>query len=84
MWSTEFDEPKADKVNHLTWESDYNTSKEMWEITTRRAMDTGDEQDAIFELDKDIIMSYALRKDGAEFEKHENVGHFTLQFKADG
>ena len=84
LWATEFDRPEADKVNNLVWKSDYKTDEELWEIITRRPLDTGDSQDAIIELDKELMMSYAFRTESAEFEKHDNVGHFTIQLKSDG
>ena len=84
LWATEFDEPEVDETDNLTWESDFIEAGQMVKITTRRPMDTGDVQDAIIELDKEMMMSYAVSTSSATFEKHESVGHFTLELKSDG
>ena len=86
LWATGFGKLEADAEQNLSWDEPfYNDETEMWEFTTRRPIDTGDDkQDMLIELDKDMMMCYSYRLEGSEFVKHEGTGRFTLNFQSDG
>ena len=85
LWATGYGKVEFDADQNIDTESQLNKETNMWEFTTRRKIDTGDDkQDMLIELDKDMMMCYSFRLEGYELTKHEGIGRFTLNFKSDG
>ena len=87
MWSQEYKRPLIDEIdNNLNTISDGENGAKIF--TTRRALNTGDKQDAVIAIDQELIWNYGLRvpeeplykDDTGLYKKHSQTGHFKINF----